>query len=782
MSDTVPALGFEPITLTAAERQLMREVRQFARAKPFAPSAQSPTRGGFDRAFSEDLARRGWVGMTIPTAYGGSARSGVDRCLVISELLAAGAPLGAHWTADRQTAPSLLHNGPESLRAELLPRIAAGRCLIAGGFSEPDAGSDLASVRTRAAKVPGGWRITGRKIWTTDADRADYFEILCRTSDGARKHEGLSLIIVPAGAPGLTVAPIEGMDGERHFNEVVIDDVFAPDDWLIGAEGMGWQQLTAELALERAGPERYLSTFPLLESFVAARREVAAPEQSFELIGRIIAQQIGLRLMSLSIARMVDQGGSPVAEAAMAKDLGTELEQLLVDELWRYRYEEIRPGPAADRFHEFLDINRLRSPVFTTAGGTNEVLRVLVGRQLPGWASTRKGWALRSPLAEAVFEQAAFEQAVFEQAVSEQGATAQADLGRRSVPRGAADPLSTGLVDSLRASGFLGVSVPEDIGGSGGSLSDALDVIRGAAYAGVSTPVIEGPVLAGWLLRQGGLAFPWADDLAVLAVGDVALAQTGAGPVLTGVLESVGWPQSARLLVVPVNRDGELYVATVDTEAVGLAPGGADTAGEPVARGVRIDGAPVTALGAAGLSYEAAAEALGLRRALAHAVAMTAALQRVAELTIGYAGQRVQFGQPIARFQAVQTHLARLASEAQRAAVVVDAVRAALSDDGDGGGGGGGGGGNGNGDVRSERALIAAARTLAGDAAILGARTAHQVHGAIGVTMEYPLQRFTRRLWEWEAADGTAARWARRLGEDATATDLAAWQLITGIR
>jgi hypothetical protein len=134
------------------------------------------------------------------------------------------------------------------------------------------------------------------------------------------------------------------------------------------SEGTGWEQLTAELALERAGPERYLSTFPLFESFVQSRHEAGAPEQSCELIGKIIAQQIGLRLMSLSIARIVDQGGSPVAEAAMAKDLGTELEQLLVDELWRYRYEEIEPGPAAGRFHEFLDINRLRSPVFTTAG------------------------------------------------------------------------------------------------------------------------------------------------------------------------------------------------------------------------------------------------------------------------------------------------------------------------------------------------------------------------------------------------------------------------------
>src|SRR5580692_5070209 len=525
MSDPGPALGFEPIALSPDERQLMLDVRQFARAVPFAPSAQSPTRGGFDRDFSAELARHGWAGMTIPARYGGAERSGVERCLVAAELLAAGAPLGAHWTADRQTAPSLLRNGPESLRATLLPLIAAGRCLMAGGFSEPDAGSDLASVRTRARKVPGGWLITGRKIWTTDADRADYFEILCRTSDsGGRKHEGLSLLIVPAGAPGLSVQPIEGMDGERHFNEVVIDEVFAPDDWLVGDEGTGWQQLTAELALERAGPERYLSTFPLLESFVQSRPEVDAAERSFELIGRIISQLIGLRLMSLSIARMVDRGGSPVAEAAMAKDLGTELEQLLVDELWRYRYEEIGPGAAAERFHEFLDINRLRSPVFTTAGGTNEVLRMLIGRQLPGWAAARKGWALRSPLAATVFDQAT---------------SLDGDRGLRSVPRGRADPLSARLLDSFRASGFLGVSVPEQLGGSGGSLNDALEVLRGAAYAGLSLPVIEGPILAGWLFRQARLAFPWNDHLAVMAAGDIGLDEG----VLTGTLESVAWPE-----------------------------------------------------------------------------------------------------------------------------------------------------------------------------------------------------------------------------------------------
>jgi alkylation response protein AidB-like acyl-CoA dehydrogenase len=741
------ALDFEPVTLTEQERGLMLEVRRFARAKPFEPSAQSPTRGGFDRAFSEDLARHGWVGMTIPERYGGSARSGVERCLVVSELLAAGAPLGAHWTADRQTAPSLLRNGPESLRAELLPRIAAGRCLMAGGFSEPDAGSDLASVRTRARKVPGGWRITGRKIWTTDADRADYFEILCRTSDGGRKHDGLSLLIVPAGVPGLSVEPIEGMDGERHFNEVVIDDVFAPDDWLVGEEGTGWQQLTAELALERAGPERYLSTFPLLESFVLARREIDAAGPGVELIGRIISAQIGLRLMSLSIARMVDRGGSPVAEAAMAKDLGTELEQLLVDELWRYRYEEIRSGAAADRFHEFLDINRLRSPVFTTAGGTNEVLRMLIGRQLPGWAAARKGWALRSPLAAAVFDQAT---------------SLDGDRGQPSVPRGRADPLSARWLGSFQASGFLGVSVPEQLGGSGGSLNDALDVLRGAAYAGLSLPVIEGPILAGWLLRQARLAFPWSDHLAVTAAGDIRLDEPG---VLTGTLEPMPWPEVATTLVVPVRQDGRLLVATVAVDALRLPASAANTAGEPVARQVRLDGVPVTELAPASIGYEAAVETLSRRRALACAVAMAAALQRTAELTILYAGQRVQFGQPIARFQAVQTHLARLAADAQRVAVVVDAAQAALGEDED---------------PELDLALTCAARTLAGEAAILGARLAHQVHGAIGVTMEYPLQRFTRRLWEWEATDGTALRWAQRLGADALTGPMRAWQLITG--
>jgi len=739
-------MGFAPIQLSDEERELVTTVRQFARRHGFAPSGDSPTRGGFDREFSVELANRGWVGMTIPVDYGGTDRSGVERCLVISELLAAGAPLGAHWTADRQTAPSLLLNGPESLRQALLPEIAAGRCLMAGGFSEPDAGSDLASVRTRARKVDGGWRINGRKIWTTDAHRADYIEVLCRTSDSPKKHEGLSLLVVPMDAEGLDVRPIEGMDGEKHFNEVFLDEVFARDDWLIGEEGSGWNQLTAELALERSGPERYLTTFPLFEAFVESRKIAGNSNAAHELIGRIIAQQMGLREMSLSIARQVELGGSPVAEAAMAKDLGTELEQLLVDKLWTFRDEALPPGPAAERFHAFLDINRLRSAVFTTAGGTNEVLRLLVGRQLDKWAKTRKDWVLRSPLAETVFD---FANGIFEESPA-----------TRSAPRGTEDPGSARLVEILREGGFLGVSIPEKFGG-GGSYQDALDVVASAAYAGASTPVIEGPVLAGFLLSHAARTFPWETELAVHAQGDL-FAEIGDGQtLLSGRLHSLRWAKYATTAVVTVESEGRSYIATVDIADLDIENFTVDIAGEPTST-ARLTNVIARTFDASDLSQEELTGELNKRATLARSVALAAALQRTAEMTIEYAGQREQFGKPIAHFQAVQTHLTRLASEAQRVAVLVDAARERVERD------------------RSfPIGIISAAKVLTGEAAVVAARTAHQVHGAIGVTMEYPLQRYSKRLWSWSLADGTTEESARLLGRRACATDLGAWRLIT---
>jgi hypothetical protein len=228
---------------------------------------------GVDPEFSRKLGERGWLGMTWPKQYGGHERSAMERYAVTEELLAAGAPVAAHWIADRQSGPNLLRYGTEAQRREILPRIAAGECYFVIGMSEPDSGSDLASIRTRAARNgDGDWVVNGAKVWTSNAHFSHYGIVLVRTSpaDPANRHAGLSQLLVDLSLPGITINPIRILDGGHHFNEVVFEDVVVPGDMLLGEEGAGWHQVTAELAFERSGPERFLSTYPLLAEFAGA--------------------------------------------------------------------------------------------------------------------------------------------------------------------------------------------------------------------------------------------------------------------------------------------------------------------------------------------------------------------------------------------------------------------------------------------------------------------------------------------------------------------------------
>jgi alkylation response protein AidB-like acyl-CoA dehydrogenase len=218
--------------------------------------------GGLDPSFSAALGRRGWIGMTWPVKYGGGASSALDRFVVIEELLAAGAPIAAHWFADRQVGPALLRYGTEEQRCALLPAMAAGRCFFAIGMSEPDTGSDLASVRTRATRADGGWRVSGTKLWSSGAHICHFMMTLLRTSPG--RHDGLSQMIIDLTSPGISIRPIGYLTGESHFNEVVLDDVFVPDSRVVGRVGAGWEQVNSELAYERSGPERFLSVMQLL--------------------------------------------------------------------------------------------------------------------------------------------------------------------------------------------------------------------------------------------------------------------------------------------------------------------------------------------------------------------------------------------------------------------------------------------------------------------------------------------------------------------------------------
>lgn len=347
------------------------------------PNQRARSWQGFDAAFSRKLGEAGFLGLTLPREYGGGGRGPFARFVVVEELLTLGAPVAAHWIADRQSAPLILNFGSEEQRKHYLPLICRGDIFFCIGMSEPGSGSDLASVRTRAEPYRGGWCLNGAKIWTTNAHRAHYMIALVRTSGTtADRHAGLSQLIVDLRAPGVTIRPIADLAGDNHFAEVFFDDVALPAEALIGAEGEGWKQVTAELAFERSGPERIYSSIILLDAWIShLQKQEGLGEASLRLAGRFTARLATLRAMSIACTALLARGESPVAEASLVKDLGTSFEQEL-------------PAAIADdlaaRANIPIDAELLRTlsyvaqiaPSFSLRGGTREILRGIIARGL----------------------------------------------------------------------------------------------------------------------------------------------------------------------------------------------------------------------------------------------------------------------------------------------------------------------------------------------------------------------------------------------------------------
>ena len=415
------------VTEDEQTRALRLEVRSFLQrevaAGTFTPWVDTwLTR--WDNDFTKKLAARGWVGMTIPAEYGGHGRTFLERFAVTEELLAMGAPVAAQWVADRQIAPSLLRFGTEEQKQAFLPEIASGDLCFGIGMSEPESGSDLASVQTKGRRVDGGWRITGRKTWTSGGHVADGFFALVRTEplDTAHRHAGLSQFIVDLRADGVSIDPIVSMNGGHHFNEVTLDDVFIPDDRVLGEPGEGWHQVTSELAFERSGPERFLSTFALLDEAFdhlrAARTQapladvpaadgpadggstrparaasVGSPSSTVTpaptppsavpaaggMLGRHIARVTALHHMSLSVAASLQAGENADTAAALVKVLGTTEEGDIAETVDRLVGDVAADNP---RLQDLVDAAIAQRPGFTLRGGTNEVLRGVVARSL----------------------------------------------------------------------------------------------------------------------------------------------------------------------------------------------------------------------------------------------------------------------------------------------------------------------------------------------------------------------------------------------------------------
>jgi acyl-CoA dehydrogenase len=371
-------LDIRPAQLPPECEALRAQVRSFLAEtlSDSAPELRARTWTGFSAEFSRALGRCGWIGMTWPHRYGGGERSMLERYVVLEELLAAGAPVAAHWIADRQSGPLLMRYSPDVLAPELLPRIARGECFFCIGMSEPDSGSDLASIRTRAVRDGDAWVINGRKVWTSGAHRAHYMIALVRTAPpGSERHAGMSQFLVDMRSPGLTVRPILNQLGEHDFNEVTFDDVRVPAHYLIGAEGDGWHQVSTELSFERSGPERYLSSTQLLLEMLA-QADADNPHHAL-VLGRLTAQYATLRQMSLGVAGMLAAGQSPALAAAAVKDQGALLEQGLPDLAHELFGGRVPPDGALARVQRQLV---MATPSFSLRGGTREILRGILAK------------------------------------------------------------------------------------------------------------------------------------------------------------------------------------------------------------------------------------------------------------------------------------------------------------------------------------------------------------------------------------------------------------------
>lgn len=360
------------------------EVKDFLAREmpPTAADVRSRSWLAFDAEFSRKLGARGWVGVTLPKQYGGSELDAFSRFVLVEELLAIGAPVGAHWIADRQSGPLILKFGSDVQKQKYLPGICRGEIYFGIGMSEPNAGSDLASVGTRAVRTERGWRLNGRKIWTTNGHKCDHTIALVRTSGTpADRQGGLSQFIVDLKLPGVTVRPIVDLTGDAHFSEMFFDEVELDAHALIGNEGDGWKQVNAELAFERSGPERLYSSIVLLDCWLNWLRASGWAGQELEQVGRFAAHLAALRQMSIAVTAKLAAGESPVVLAALVKDLGTEFEQAIPALIEAAIGADPANGPDDEMLRTVAFVSQM-APTFSLRGGTREILRGMIARGL----------------------------------------------------------------------------------------------------------------------------------------------------------------------------------------------------------------------------------------------------------------------------------------------------------------------------------------------------------------------------------------------------------------
>jgi len=249
-------ISFDPVSLPPSAQAMRSRVRDFIQrevdAGTFEPGL-GPGLNCHSPEFSRKCGAEGFIGMTWPKEYGGHQHSFLERYVVTEELLAVGAPVWAHWFADRQSGPVLLRYADDAIRRDVLPKIVSGECYFCIGMSEPDSGSDLASLKCRCEREGDEYIVNGQKIWTSIAMWSKMIILLVRTeTDVEAKHDGITCLLVEMDSPGIEVRPIKNMGGGEMFAEVFFNDVRVPVENRLGAEGEGWKVTISALASERS--------------------------------------------------------------------------------------------------------------------------------------------------------------------------------------------------------------------------------------------------------------------------------------------------------------------------------------------------------------------------------------------------------------------------------------------------------------------------------------------------------------------------------------------------
>jgi alkylation response protein AidB-like acyl-CoA dehydrogenase len=331
---------------------------------------------GHDRAFSLELAKRGWLGMTWPVEAGGGGRPPIERLLVFEALISEGAPVAASWFADRQVGPTLLQFGTREQQDRYLPGILDGTSMWAIGMSEPDAGSNVAGIRTRAVRDGDAFRVTGQKIWTSGAAMADHLYLIARTDPDAPPHQGLSELVVDLGSPGVTIQPIPDITGNRHFCEVFLEDVRVPADDLVGELNGSFRQVMRQMEHERGGIDRLVSNKALYDALLPL-----ADRGDPVLRQELAALETGVRIGRLLVLREV-LGQAPAGFSAATKTFCTGIEQrvaLVCARILGAQAMLDEPG-LPSRVARALCYAR----AYTIMGGTAEILKNILGERVLG--------------------------------------------------------------------------------------------------------------------------------------------------------------------------------------------------------------------------------------------------------------------------------------------------------------------------------------------------------------------------------------------------------------